>query len=240
MEYLTEINLFERWLETNYLPSHSQLLWYKLMVLFNRSGWAEWVTVDNCRLMGLIQVKSEKSFIRARDALIDSGLIEYQKGKKGSPNKYKLISCTVKFTVETTVKETVKETDINKDKDKTKTKTKTNTNNTPIIPYGEIVEYFNCLSFPDVRELTETRKKAISSFLKAHTIEDLYLLFDMAQGSRFLTGDNSKGWKANFDWILKPANAVKILEGNYANRMNTQVPESFEALKRFMEDESIE
>lgn len=26
-----------------------------------------------------------------------------------------------------------------------------------------------------------------------------------------------KGWKLNFDWLLKPANFVKVIEGNYRN-----------------------
>ncbi len=111
MNYIQEINAFERWLETNYLPGTSQLLWYKLVALFNRCGWAEWVTVDNQRLMVFIQCKSEKTFIRARDNLIESGLFVYQKGKKGSPNRYKMISFekinTVNNTVNTTVYPTV-------------------------------------------------------------------------------------------------------------------------------------
>jgi len=31
----------------------------------------------------------------------------------------------------------------------------------------------------------------------------------------FLCGDNDRGWLVNFDWILKPANLIKILEGAY-------------------------
>ena len=95
MSYIELINAFERWLETNYLPSSSQLLWYKLIHLFNKCGWSEWVTVDNQRLMALLDVKREATFISHRDKLIDAGLFEYQKGKKGSPNKYKI--CTYNF-----------------------------------------------------------------------------------------------------------------------------------------------
>ena len=108
MSYIDLINAFERWLETNYLPSSSQLLWYKLISLFNKCGWSEWVTVDNHRLMSVMQIESEKTFIRSRDKLIDAGLFEYKKGKKGSPNQYKIN--TVNFTVQTTVQTTVKTT----------------------------------------------------------------------------------------------------------------------------------
>lgn len=95
MSYIELINAFEKWLETNYLPSLAQLLWYKLIALFNKAGWSEWVTVDNHRLMALLGVKREATFISCRDRLIEAGLFEYQKGKKGSPNRYKI--CTINF-----------------------------------------------------------------------------------------------------------------------------------------------
>lgn len=128
MNYIQEMNAFERWLETNYLPGTSQLLWYKLVALFNRCGWAEWITVDNQRLMVLIHCKSEKTFIRARDNLIEKGLFVYRKGKKGSPNSYRMISFEslntvnktvnppVFMTAETTVDPPVETTDITKQK----------------------------------------------------------------------------------------------------------------------------
>ncbi|WKY45632.1 conserved phage C-terminal domain-containing protein [Eubacteriaceae bacterium ES2] len=124
MNYILEINAFERWLETNHLSATSQLLWYKLVALCNRCGWAEWIGVDNQRLMFLIQCKSEKTFIRARDSLINNGLFEYRRGKKWHPGRYKMISMekfntvknTVNSTVNSTVNPTVETTDINKPK----------------------------------------------------------------------------------------------------------------------------
>ena len=125
MTYIDLINAFERWLETNYLPSSAQLLWYKLIFIFNRAGWSEWVTVDNQRLMSIMQMDSEKTLIRCRDKLIENNFFEYEKGKKGVPNRYKILTVnfTVQMTVETTVQMGVKTT-VNvsniKDKDKEK------------------------------------------------------------------------------------------------------------------------
>lgn len=105
MTYIDLINAFEKWLETNYLQSSAQLLWYKLIALFNKAGWSEWVTVDNHRLMSMMQMNSEKTLIRCRDKLIENKLFEYEKGTKSKPNKYKI--CTVNFAVNMTVKTTV-------------------------------------------------------------------------------------------------------------------------------------
>lgn len=101
MTYIDLINAFEKWLETNYLQSSSQLLWYKLIALFNKCGWSEWITVDNHRLMSMMQMNSEKTLIRCRDKLIENKLFEYEKGTKSKPNKYKI--STVNFTVNMTV-----------------------------------------------------------------------------------------------------------------------------------------
>ncbi|MSS64576.1 hypothetical protein [Velocimicrobium porci] len=147
MNYMKEIIAFEQWLETHYLPISAQLLWYKLMAICNRAGWSEWVTVDNLRLMAAMQMSREATLIKTRDELIKAGLVEYQKGKKGSPNKYKMISlvatCTfknvvqneveseVERVVENEVKGVVESVDIYKHK---QNKNKTKKRSTKVLP----------------------------------------------------------------------------------------------------------
>jgi hypothetical protein len=36
--------------------------------------------------------------------------------------------------------------------------------------------------------------------------------------SDFLNGKNDKAWKADFEWIMRPQNFLKILEGKYENK----------------------
>ena len=101
MNYLKLIIDFEQWLESHHMPINSQLLWYKLVSLCNRSGWLEWFVVDNQRLMAIMQIRREATFIECRNKLVDAGLIDFKKGKKGSPNKYKIN--TFKTEVQTEV-----------------------------------------------------------------------------------------------------------------------------------------
>lgn len=84
--------------------------------------------------------------------------------------------------------------------------------------YNAIIEQFNsiCTALPKVRDITEPRKKAIKSALERLGQEGLIELFRKTAASEFLCGKNG-GWKASFDWILKPANLTKIIEGNYDN-----------------------
>jgi len=94
MDFIKEVNAFEQWTRTNYLPATSQLLWYKVFMLCNRAGWPEWITVDNLSLMSLVQIKHTHTFTECRRKLTEAGLLEFKKGTKGSPNKYRLLPLT--------------------------------------------------------------------------------------------------------------------------------------------------
>lgn len=148
MTYIELINAFNRWCENNYLPSSSQLLWFKLVDLFNKFGWCEWVTVDNQRLMVLMGIKREATFIAIRDKLIDLGFFEYQKGRKGYPNKYKI--CTYNFeSTNSSINRSInssKNSSTNRSHNKTKDKRlKTNEDNNKCCNnnYNAEIEKFN-------------------------------------------------------------------------------------------------
>ena len=125
MTYIDYLNNFNQWLESGTLTVHSQLLYFKLLNVFNRAGWPEYVQVDNWRLMIMAGTNAKTTVIRARDALIDAGFLIYQKGRKGVPGKYALCEIQVKNN---TLNDTLNDTHI---KTKNKTKTKNITPPTP-------------------------------------------------------------------------------------------------------------
>lgn len=86
------------------------------------------------------------------------------------------------------------------------------------VDYAAVVEAFNsiCVSLPKVTKLTEARRRAIRSAYQQHI--DFDNLFRTVEASDFLTNRSGKFGGCGFDWILKPANMVKILEGNYKNK----------------------
>jgi hypothetical protein len=80
-----------------------------------------------------------------------------------------------------------------------------------------------CPGLPKVLKLTDKRKTKIRLRFEemGFDYERLQAVFDKAQMSRFLRGDNNRGWKADFDWIfVNSSNWVKILEGKYDNADN--------------------
>lgn len=95
MTYIDYLNRFNRWLDSNTLSSSAQLLYFKMLDVFNRANWPEYVQIDNRRLTLLADVYSEKSAIKARNELVEVGWIAYEQGKKGNPGKYSLSTNTV-------------------------------------------------------------------------------------------------------------------------------------------------
>ena len=79
-----------------------------------------------------------------------------------------------------------------------------------------------CFGLARVRELTPSRKKALKAW---GDIDEMTEVFEKVGKSRFLNGDNDRKWKADFDWIIKPANRVKILEGKYSKDDQLEEPQ---------------
>lgn len=75
-----------------------------------------------------------------------------------------------------------------------------------------------CKDMPKLRLMTDERKEVIKRFLKNYTEQDFINICNIANSSDFLSGRTEREFIANFDWILKPRNIVKILEGNYKNK----------------------
>lgn len=94
------------------------------------------------------------------------------------------------------------------------------------VPYQKIMMLFNeiCVSFPRLKSMSESRKKAIRVRMKHYTLEDFRTLFNKAEASDFLKGRNDRMWTANFDWLIKEANMQKVLEGNYDNPATAKKP----------------
>lgn len=91
----------------------------------------------------------------------------------------------------------------------------------------EFIDCFekHCPTLPTlIGEPGATRKRTIKARLTEHPGMDWWVdLFKKVEASDFLTG-KVKDWKANFDWILKPANLQKIQEGVYDNGKSKPKP----------------
>lgn len=85
---------------------------------------------------------------------------------------------------------------------------------------ADIIGLYNeiCVSLPKVKTVSNARKTAIKSLVNKYDIEQIRTVFTKAETSNFLKGNNNHSWQANFDWLIKDSNFVKVLDGNYDNK----------------------
>ncbi|MFM6976573.1 MAG: hypothetical protein ACKOW2_06970 [Sphingobacteriaceae bacterium] len=66
--------------------------------------------------------------------------------------------------------------------------------------------------------ITGRRKAMLLSRIKEYGKESVGTVINEATKSSFLGGGGPKGWKADFEWIMRPNNFPKVLDGNYNNQ----------------------
>lgn len=116
--------------------------------------------------------------------------------------------------------------DWGEEEEKEKEKEEENTSSVeeePPAPYKQIKDLYNdiCISLTKVRSLSDERKKHIKARWKQfnYKIETFEEVFRKVEASDFCKGKNDRGWKADFDWLIKnDSNMVKVLEGKYDNK----------------------
>ena len=106
----------------------------------------------------------------------------------------------------------------------------------PPLIYQQIVDKFNeiCISFPKVVKITKSINESIRSCLETYSQEELITVFEKAEQSNFLKGDNNHNWQADFEWLIKDDNIAKALNGKYDNnRQFNQEPTNNQSSNRF-------
>ena len=88
------------------------------------------------------------------------------------------------------------------------------------VDYNYIVDLYHnlCPKMSRVAVLNQQRKGFINARYSEFGMEKITSVLRLAGESKFLNGDNDRAWKADLEWIFRPVNFVKILEGKYTNR----------------------
>lgn len=151
--------------------------------------------------------------------------------------------CNVAVTSCNTEKET--DTEIETDTEKSKEKKKNTEDRGEVKTEGTISDEIVCQTQSvslDVKEVAEawndlqslgikrvskmittcTRYKSLSARIREHGKDKVLEAIENIKASNFLQGMNDKGWVITFDWFVKPNNFVKVLDGNYSNRVTRE------------------
>jgi len=72
-------------------------------------------------------------------------------------------------------------------------------------------------------KITEKRKRVINNLLKEYSAEEVLQSMKKVHTSSFLQGNNKTGWQISFDWFINKSNFLKVLEGNYDDKVNSEI-----------------
>jgi predicted phage replisome organizer len=83
-----------------------------------------------------------------------------------------------------------------------------------------IVEAWNNLNLSKLITIksNSNRFKLLQARIKEVGIDKVIETINSINNSSFLKGQNNKGWVITFDWLIKPNNFIKVLEGNYLDK----------------------
>lgn len=183
---------------------------------------ADSFNIDEGQLSEIVKNSVEAGIITLEDGFLSSALLDERlkplldlrrKQTEGGRKRWEAVketSSTPKGDLEVTsstpngdLKETTKKTDD--------------------FDISRFIEFFNKSvdeagsTIPKIQGMSEKRKLALLARVKEHGKKALQKAVANAVKSDFLNGRTDKPFKASIDWILKPNNFPKVLEGNYEN-----------------------
>lgn len=72
-----------------------------------------------------------------------------------------------------------------------------------------------CPKMPHAISMSAERRKHLAARISEYGEEGVLEMLRLAGESPFLSGENSRGWKADLTWLLLPSNFEKVIEGRY-------------------------
>lgn len=84
-----------------------------------------------------------------------------------------------------------------------------------------VIAYFNDKmkgkEIKSIRSIADGTQRAewLKKRIELYGLSAVYEVIDKAAASSFLNGGNKRGWMATFDWLIRPNNFPKVLDGNY-------------------------
>lgn len=83
-----------------------------------------------------------------------------------------------------------------------------------------IVEEWNKLGLQQLRGINKNtnRYSMLKARINEYSLDEVIQAIKNIDKSSFLKGQNKRGWVITFDWLIRPNNFIKVLEGNYTDR----------------------
>ena len=92
-----------------------------------------------------------------------------------------------------------------------------------------ITDAWNDLGLGQVRRIPRESKrmKLLCALVNDYGLDAVLATIARVRNSDFLCGQGENGWTANFDWLIKPDNFLKVMEGQYNGKPRNTAPTDY-------------
>lgn len=82
----------------------------------------------------------------------------------------------------------------------------------------QIINKWNSLGLQKIVNIKNNRLKLLKTRIKEYGLDNIFKAIDNVKQSSYCKGQNRYNWVITFDWLIKPNNFPKVLEGNYLDK----------------------
>lgn len=84
----------------------------------------------------------------------------------------------------------------------------------------QVIDFWNSLGLQKIISVNAgtNRYKMLKARMNEYGVEKIITAIGNIKESDFLRGQNKNNWIITFDWLIRPNNFIKVLEGNYSNK----------------------
>ena len=188
------------------------------MIEFSDEGFlkiANWEKHQN--IEGLEKIREQNRLRQARYRARQKALEEGKEKENKDNNVTGNVTVTPSNGTDIDIEEDIEEeVDIEEDKERDLPGTTTLTG----AAINEIVNLWNQLGLQQLRDIKPNtqRHTLLRARINDYSLDDVLEAIRRIKKSDFLQGQNKNGWTITFDWLIRPNNFIKVLEGNYDNK----------------------
>ena len=83
-----------------------------------------------------------------------------------------------------------------------------------------VIKEWNKLGLQNLRAINSNTKRhtMLKARIEEYSLDEVIQAIQSISKSSFLKGQNPRNWTITFDWLVKPNNFLKVIEGNYLDK----------------------
>lgn len=103
----------------------------------------------------------------------------------------------------------------------------------------QVIDAWNGTGLKQIERITPESKRGdmTRKRIRDYGLDKVLKAIENVKDSKFLCGDNKKGWTATYDWFIRPENFQRALEGNYDNQFQKEGVKTNNPFLKILEEE---